>query len=126
MVNRCIQRHWKVSLNGVETMDILAEKLRSLLQQKPRNRYRSQDVYDIAEYVRKSAIDRRKIATYLQQKSRIRGIEARKSSFDDEIRDMAAKEYEQRIREEAPRDFIPFDEAWQDVLSLVQSLDIPD
>ncbi|MEI8373111.1 MAG: nucleotidyl transferase AbiEii/AbiGii toxin family protein [Planctomycetota bacterium] len=107
-------------------MDILAEKLRSLLQQKPRNRYRSQDVYDIAEYVRKSAIDRRKIATYLQQKSRIRGIEARKSSFDDEIRDMAAKEYEQRIREEAPRDFIPFDEAWQDVLSLVQSLDIPD
>jgi hypothetical protein len=39
---------------------------------------------------------------------------------------MAAIDYERRIRQQAPHDFIPFEEAWQDVLSLVQTLDIPD
>ena len=34
--------------------DILAEKLRSLLQQKPRNRNRWQDVYDICTYARRA------------------------------------------------------------------------
>ncbi len=117
---------------GVESLrvcsleDILAEKLRSLLQQKARNRNRHQDVYDIARNVRRSVVDRRKIGSYLEQKSRLRDIEARKSSFDNVIRDKAGEEYEQRIREQAPRDFIPFEEAWQEVLSLVQSLDIPD
>ena len=117
---------------GVETLrvcsleDILAEKLRSLLQQKTRNRTRYQDVYDIAGAVRKSVVDRGKIGDYLQQKSRVRGIDAKKSSFDDVIRQRAASEYEKHIHEQAPHDFIPFEDAWQDVLSLVRSLDIPD
>jgi hypothetical protein len=42
------------------------------------------------------------------------------------IRDKAGEEYEQRIHEQAPRDFIPFEDAWREVLSLVESLDIPD
>ena len=106
--------------------DILAEKLRALLQQKTRNRNRYQDVYDISKYVRQNAIDRSKIGNYLQQKSEIRDIEVRKSSFDNVIRDKAALDYENRIHEEAPHNFISFEDAWQDVLSLVQSLDIPD
>jgi predicted nucleotidyltransferase component of viral defense system len=106
--------------------DILAEKLRSLLQQKTRNRNRCQDVYDIAKYVRQHIIDRGKIGTYLQRKAHIREIEVRKSSFDDVIRRMASEEYNERIHKQAPRDFIPFDDAWSDVLSLVQSLNIPD
>ena len=106
--------------------DILAEKLRALLQQKTRNRNRWQDVYDIGRYMHRPGIDRDKIAEYLKQKSSIRGIEVRKSNFDDEIREKAAFEYERHIKTEAPQDFIPFDDAWQAVISLVQSLDIPD
>jgi predicted nucleotidyltransferase component of viral defense system len=106
--------------------DILAEKLRSLLQQRTRNRNRCQDVYDIAKYVRQHTIDRDKIGRFLVEKAIIREIDARKSSFDDVIRAMAFEDYDTRIREEAPDDFIPFDDAWQDVVSLVQSLNIPD
>ena len=104
----------------------LAEKLRSLLQQKPRNRNRWQDVYDISKHMHRPEIDRDKIAEYLKRKSEIREIEALKSSFDDEIRDRAAFDYDIRVEKEAPRDVIPFDDAWRDVMSLVQSLEIPD
>ena len=114
------------SLQVCSLEDILAEKLRSLLQQKIRNRNRYQDVYDIAKYVRQHVIDRKKLGSYAQQKASVRGMEVRKSSFDDVIRKMASEEYDERIHEQAPHDFIPFADAWQDVLSLVQSLDIPD
>ena len=124
----CETSPWKgnEALRVCSLEDILAEKLRSLLQQKVRHRHRYQDVYDIAKYVRQSDIDRRKVADYLKRKSQIRDIDARKSAYDDEIRDMAAQEYDIRIHRQAPHDFIPFDEAWQDVISLVESLDIPD
>jgi predicted nucleotidyltransferase component of viral defense system len=114
------------SLRVCSLEDILAEKLRSLLQQKIRNRSRCQDVYDIAGRMRRSDIDRGKIGRYLKQKAEIREIEVRKSAFDSVVRDRASFGYERRIREEAPGDFIPFEDAWQDVLSLVASLDIPD
>lgn len=106
--------------------DILAEKLRSLLQQKPRNRNRWQDVYDICTYVRQSGIDQSKITEYLRAKSSIRGIELRKSNFDNEIRERAAFDFEVHVKTQAPRHFISFDDAWRDVVSLVQCLDIPD
>ena len=106
--------------------DILAEKLRSLLQQKSRNRNRWQDVYDICRVMRQTDVDRRKIAEYLVRKSSIREIEVRKSSFDGEIRERAAFDYETRVKIQAPRDIIPFDDAWQSVESLVRSLNIPD
>jgi len=107
--------------------DILAEKLRSLLQQKTqyRNRRRWQDVYDICVHVRRCSFDRAKIADFLKQKALIRGIEPRKSSFDDEVRDRAATEYDTRVRTQAPEDIIPFDDAWAGVRYLVESLDIP-
>ena len=41
-----------------------AEKLRSLLQQIPRNRNRWQDVYDICTYVGRAGFDRIKIARF--------------------------------------------------------------
>jgi predicted nucleotidyltransferase component of viral defense system len=106
--------------------DILAEKMRSLLQQKIRKRNRCQDVYDIARFVRQSAIDIEKIGRFLVQKANLRDIEVHKSSFDDVIREMAHVDYDLRIHEQAPYDFIPFGEAWENVMSLVNSLDIPD
>lgn len=123
------------SCSGIESLrvcsldDILAEKLRSLLQQRTRGsggRNRYQDAYDIARNMRQSRVDRRKISDYLKQKSSIRDIDVRKSAFDEDIRKRAAQDYDFHIREQAPRDFIPFDEAWREVLSLVLSLDIPD
>lgn len=124
----CETRIW-TGVNSVRVSsleDILAEKLRSLLQQKTRNRNRYQDVYDIARYVRQSDIDRSKIGRFLLEKSRVREIEVRKACFDDVIRKMASADYDVHIHEQAPHNFIPFDDAWQDVLSLVQSLDITD
>jgi len=114
------------SLRVCSLEDILAEKLRSLLQQKSRHRNRFQDVYDIARYASEINIDPNKVAEYLKQKSRIRGIDVRKSSFDEETRRLAAQDYDSRIHQQAPRNFIPFEDAWQNVLSLVHSLDIPD
>lgn len=106
--------------------DILAEKLRSLLQQVIRNRNRWQDVYDICTYVRRENFDRGKVAHFLKEKSNIREIEVRKSSFDEEVRKRAALDFDIHVRTEAPKDIIRFDEAWDAVKSLVQSLDIPE
>jgi len=106
--------------------EILRAAIWLLQQQKTRNRSRGQDVYDIVGCMCWSGIDRGKIGKYFEQKSSIREIEVRKSNFDDGIRNLAAFDYEVRIKKEGPRDFIPFDDAWRAVISLVESLDIPD
>ncbi len=106
--------------------DILAEKLRSLLQQKARNRNRWQDVYDICIFARRAGFDQAEIADYLLQKSSIRDIQVRKSSFDEEVRERAANGYDDHVKTGAPRDIIPFDDAWESVKDLVESLDIPE
>ncbi len=111
--------------------DLIAEKLRALLQQPIRNRNRTQDVYDIAACRRRFAdkLDLSKIANFLQKKSSIRpGIEARKSRFNNEVRDLAkaGTAYEKMMNDQAAADPIDFDIAWNEVLALVQSLDIPD
>lgn len=75
--------------------DIVAEKLRALLQQPIRNRNRSQDAYDIARLVRRERhrIDSKKTSAYLLKKARARAIEPRRSSFDDDIKSRAAYAY---------------------------------
>lgn len=107
--------------------DILAEKLRSLLQQRIRNRRRKQDVYDIATMLRaySTVVNPARISDYLLRKTLARSIDPRKSQFDEEIRSRAAFEYESLFDDQIP-DFIPFDEAWAMVLSLVQKLTIPE
>ncbi len=107
--------------------DIVAEKLRALLQQAPRKRNRPQDVYDIAFCSREfhRELNLASIAKYLQEKSVVRNIAVSKSAFNEEIRDLAARDYDMRIQPMAGVGFIPFDEAWEAVLSLVDSLDIP-
>jgi predicted nucleotidyltransferase component of viral defense system len=108
--------------------DIVAEKLRALLQQKVRNRNRHQDVHDVAYFARERdhELDGNKVGKYLVEKSAIRDIVVSKSAFDDEIRERAAYEYEKRLREQAGKHFIHFADAWNGVLSLVETLDIPD
>jgi predicted nucleotidyltransferase component of viral defense system len=105
--------------------DILAEKLRALLQQRLRKRHRRQDVYDIAQMVRHEAahLDRHKIARYFQLKCEARSIDPRRSAFDCEIKNLAAYDYETLFSRTDP-EFIPFKEAWKTVLDLVRELNI--
>jgi len=107
--------------------DILAEKLRALLQQRLRRRHRRQDVFDIARMLRDHGreIDERKIGDYFRRKCAARDIHPAKSMFDDDIRSRASVEYD-GLFDQLRDDFIPFDEAWCEVLALVHRLDIPE
>jgi predicted nucleotidyltransferase component of viral defense system len=108
--------------------DIIAEKLRALLQQPLRNRHRGQDVYDIALMFRKNEayLDYIKIGKFLREKAEIRDVEANRSAFNADVESMAAYEYDIRIREQTGENFIPFKEAWALVLNLVGLLNLPD
>ena len=86
------------SLSVCVPEDIMAEKLRAILQQRPRNRQRPQDVYDIARHLRVygSAVDRAKVRSYLYRKSEARGIAATSEAFDAEIRARARRRTTER------------------------------
>jgi predicted nucleotidyltransferase component of viral defense system len=107
--------------------DILAEKLRALLQQLIRNRSRPQDVYDIASRWRASrtSIDLGKVSEFLLRKSVARDITPRKSSYNDSVRERASVNYDEEIKAQATV-FIPFEEAWAEVIDVVRQLSIPD
>lgn len=110
--------------------DIIAEKLRALLQQIVRNRNRCQDVYDIAYYYGKSSVklDYEKIARFFIEKGAVRieeqNLHVAKSAFNDEVREKARQGYESLQIPVADR--IEFDKAWEDVLAVVDKLDIPE
>jgi predicted nucleotidyltransferase component of viral defense system len=80
---------------GIE--DIVAEKLRALLQQPIRNRLRRQDIYDILWIVTNfeiTAMQREKIHFALKAKADARDVEATRNSFDDpEIKRRAGAEW---------------------------------
>ena len=107
--------------------DILAEKLRALLQQLVRNRSRPQDVYDIASRMRDRGehIDFAKVSEFLLRKAKARDISPTKSSYNDDVMQRAMVGYDQEIKASA-NVFIPFDEAWEDVKRFVERLSIPE
>jgi len=115
-----------IAIRACVLEDIVAEKLRALLQQRIRRRNRRQDVYDIARVVERmgAALDRRKVSDYFVRKCRRRSIEPTRSAFDDDIRNRAAYEYDTLFDCTDPN-FIPFDRGWSLVLRLVAELDIP-
>jgi predicted nucleotidyltransferase component of viral defense system len=106
--------------------DIVAEKLRALLQQVPRRRSRPQDAFDIASMTRlRGDLDLAKVSAFVTRKSEARAISPKKSSYDATVRELARKGYDDLIKPEMAR-YISFDDAWQEVLSLVHRLAIPD
>jgi len=107
--------------------DILAEKLRALLQQPIRNCSRPQDVYDIARIYceDRGHLDLTKISRFLLRKAESRNIPVARSAFDQGVRRRASQEYGHLFEAQDP-DQIPFDDAWLLVLELVRRLDIPD
>lgn len=116
-----------VEINVSSINDIVAEKLRAVLQQIARNRYRSQDVLDIAGIKLSSSLhlDLNKVAEFLQRKSAARNVQVSKSAFHQtELRRRSAELYGD-LSSTTRHTFIPFDEAWEIVMQLVDSLDIP-
>jgi predicted nucleotidyltransferase component of viral defense system len=127
----CETIDWKPSAAGMAVRscsleDQIAEKLRALLQQIPRNRTRPQDVFDIASRVRQfgNRLDVEKISTFLVRKCENRISSPRKSAFDSEVRRRAEADYQTQISSQTSA-FIPFEDAWAEVLKLVARLSIP-
>lgn len=106
--------------------DIVAEKLRSLLQQPIRKRTREQDVLDIATVwaVHAATLDLVHVADYLLRKAAARGVPVSKAAFNDDIRDRAMTDYDQ-LKRDAGDSFVPFAPAWRTVLGIVAQLNIP-
>jgi predicted nucleotidyltransferase component of viral defense system len=107
--------------------DIVAEKLRALLQQPIRRRNRRQDVLDIAIVVRANpALDRDRVAAFLRQKADARAVPVSKAAFrNPEVAERARVDYD-ALETTTRTDFIPFDAAIATVLALVDELPISD
>jgi predicted nucleotidyltransferase component of viral defense system len=107
--------------------DIVAEKLRALLQQPLRNRYRPQDVLDICVVVRENPhLDLSLTAEFLLEKAKARNVPVSRAAFHQaEIRTRALEGYND-LRETTRNAFIEFEEAFETVLSLVERLPLPD
>lgn len=124
---RTVDDHDSETINTCTIDDILGEKLRSLLQQPIRKRNRRQDVFDLANQWRnrREQLDLEQMKIHMVRKCEAREIRARRSAFDNIIRDMACEGYE-RLREDTRDAFIEFDEAWALVMELVTALDLPE
>jgi predicted nucleotidyltransferase component of viral defense system len=118
-----VARHGARSLRVSTAEDIVAEKLRALLQQPGRNRRRRQDVLDIAVVLADGPeLDLAVVREALLVKARARGIEPTPALFlAPEIRERASTDYG-ALNPTTRRRFIPFDEAWAAVLELVAAL----
>lgn len=116
-----------VAVRAFTLHEIIAEKLRALLQQPIRNRNRRQDVYDIAYLIETNELtdeDRRSILETLIEKCQARGIEATLESMDDpEVRRRAEVDWNTLALE--LDDLPPFDERFAMMNELYVSLPWP-
>ena len=113
-----------VAVRAFTLHEIIAEKLRALLQQSIRNRSRRQDVYDIAYLIETNELtddDRRSILGTLIEKCQTRGIKVVPDSMEDpEIRRRA--EVDWNTLELELDDLPPFDERFVMMRELYVSL----
>ncbi|WP_174297454.1 nucleotidyl transferase AbiEii/AbiGii toxin family protein [Sphingomonas bacterium] len=86
-----------VAIRAYSLLDLIAEKLRALLQQPKRNRNRRQDVYDIASLLERFSLDETEQANLLAllyAKCRARGIDPDRDALGQpEVRDRAKKDW---------------------------------
>ena len=115
-----------VNLRVATIEDIVAEKLRALLQQPIRDRQRRQDLLDIAVILRENAaFDRRLVADFLIAKAAARDVPVMRMAFrSQEVVSRASAGYAElegttRVR------FVPLEEALELLRTLVDDLDIP-
>jgi predicted nucleotidyltransferase component of viral defense system len=113
------------SLQVSTAEDIVAEKLRALLQQTPRNRTRPQDVLDIAAALhRGTTLNLNRIADFLKQKSLARNVSVSHDAFMAEDLWKRAEEGYADLASTARNLFIPFESAKELVLQLVNRLEL--
>jgi len=113
-------------LNAYTLTDLIAEKLRSMLQQKKRNRARRQDIFDLVllldKYPGLDDEEKQEIFKSLIKKSEFRDIDPEINSLDDpEIRERAAKDYP-TLADEIEGDLPDFDETYDAVNDFYKSL----
>lgn len=106
--------------------DIVAEKLRAILQQTIRNRSRRQDVLDIAVIQTSGpGCNVTLVSQFLLTKCLARSVTCSKAAFRNaQVRERARIGYDD-LATTTRRTFIQFDLAWNQVQSLVDQLDIP-
>ncbi|MGH2459003.1 MAG: nucleotidyl transferase AbiEii/AbiGii toxin family protein [Chloroflexota bacterium] len=107
--------------------DIVAEKLRALLQQPIRNRTRRQDLLDISVILRtRPDLDRRRVEKFLIEKARARNVPVSRAAFrSPAVAERARQDYAE-LAGMTRVIFVPFDDALQALYALVEELDIPD
>lgn len=106
--------------------DIIAEKLRALLQQPVRKRSRKQDLLDIAVAVTQNpTIDKQALASFLLRKAEARNVPVSREAFHQaSVREYALQDYAE-LRATTRERFVEFDEAMAILLVFVDTLDIP-
>jgi len=111
--------------------DIIAEKLRALLQQVERNRYRPRDVFDIWFFHTRAPhlFNYSNISTFLLDKSvgKLNTDLVKKRVFQsEEVKKRASQDYTSLKNTVSGVSLPPFDDAYREVLLLVKKLSIPD
>ena len=103
--------------------DIVAEKLRAYLQQTKRNRFRKQDLLDIAAIrVRGLDLDLERVALFLRAKAAARDVFVSKEAFrDPDLVRRAQTDYAQ-LKSTTREIFLPAPEALAHLLALVDAL----
>lgn len=106
--------------------DLLAEKLRAMIQQPIRDRYRRQDVYDVFmllnEYSEIDEEEKRKILKSLRAKAGSRNIEISSESLrNPEIKRRAQRDYGQ-LKSEIAGDLPDFEQSFSAVQEFYESL----
>ena len=132
-LNEIIVTEEVIEISGGKTIrayafsDMVAEKLRSLLQQPLRKRYRRQDVYDLCLLIDKNCSDDEKnaILTALVSKSKSRGLNPDQDSMSHpEIRRRASEDYH-TLSDEVGGVLPDFDTSFDTVESFYKSLPWP-
>ena len=117
--------HLQLRVATVE--DIVAEKLRALLQQPIRNRQRRQDLLDIAVLLRAtSELDREQITTFLIAKAAAREVPVTRAAFHDSEVVRRASEGYAELEATTRVMFVPFVEALALLHDFVAELYIPE
>lgn len=114
----------KVAVRAFSLSEIIAEKFRALFQQVTRNRYRRQDVYDIAYLIENENIDdplRSEILEVMKEKCLSRKIDINADSiFSPEVKARALADWD-TLKLEVP-DLPDFEEAFSKVSTFYRSL----
>lgn len=113
-----------VTLRIYSLNDLVAEKIRSLLQQVVRNRFRRQDVFDLNLLLTSRANEMKceAILKSLREKASSRGIEVQSDSLDDpEVKRRARKDYH-TLAGEVAEPLPDFDAAFSNLVAFYKSL----